>query len=54
MEVIFEDALILLHEKKISSLREMVPLLEKVAQSGKTALDLLPRMSRAKPWRHWW
>jgi chaperonin GroEL len=35
MEVIFEDALILLHEKKISSLREMVPLLEKVAQSGK-------------------
>ena len=39
MEVVFEDALILLHEKKISSLREMVPLLEKVAQSGKPALD---------------
>ena len=38
MEVIFEDALILLHEKKISSLREMVPLLEKVAQSGKPLL----------------
>jgi chaperonin GroEL len=35
MEVLFDDALILLHEKKISSLREMVPLLEKVAQSGK-------------------
>jgi chaperonin GroEL len=35
MEVLFEDALILLHEKKISSLREMIPLLEKVAQSGK-------------------
>src|SRR5262245_19892560 len=35
MEVIFEEALILLHEKKISSLREMIPLLEKVAQSGK-------------------
>ncbi|MDO5554952.1 MAG: chaperonin GroEL [Planctomycetia bacterium] len=30
-----EDALILLYEKKISSLREFVPLLEKVAQSGK-------------------
>jgi len=38
MEVVFEDALILLHEKKISSLRELVPLLEKVAQSGKPLL----------------
>ncbi len=38
MEAIFEDALILLHEKKISSLREMIPLLEKVAQSGKPLL----------------
>jgi chaperonin GroEL len=34
MEAIFDDPLILLHEKKISTLREMVPLLEKVAQSG--------------------
>jgi chaperonin GroEL len=38
MEVVFEDAQILLHEKKISNLREMVPLLEKVAQSGKPLL----------------
>jgi chaperonin GroEL len=38
MEVLFEDALILLHEKKISNLREMIPLLEKVAQSGKPLL----------------
>jgi chaperonin GroEL len=38
MEVVFEDALILLHEKKISSLREMIPLLEKVAQSGSPLL----------------
>jgi chaperonin GroEL len=38
MEVVFEDALILLHEKKISSLREMIPLLEKVAQSGRPLL----------------
>jgi len=38
MEVVFEDGLILLHEKKISSLREMIPLLEKVAQSGKPLL----------------
>ena len=38
MEVLFDDALILLHEKKISSLREMIPLLEKVAQAGKPLL----------------
>ena len=38
MEVIFDDALILLFEKKISNLREMVPLLEKVAQSAKPLL----------------
>jgi chaperonin GroEL len=38
MEVVFEDALILLHEKKIGSLRELVPLLEKVAQAGKPLL----------------
>jgi chaperonin GroEL len=38
MEVVFEDALILLHEKKISSLRDMIPLLERVAQSGKPLL----------------
>jgi chaperonin GroEL len=38
MEAVFEDGLILLHEKKISSLRDMIPLLEKVAQSGKSLL----------------
>jgi chaperonin GroEL len=38
MEVVFEDPLILLYEKKVSNLREMIPLLEKVAQSGKPLL----------------
>jgi chaperonin GroEL len=38
MEVLFDDALILLHEKKISNLRELIPLLERVAQSGKPLL----------------
>jgi chaperonin GroEL len=38
MEAVFDDALILLHEKKISNLREMVPLLEKIAQSGRPLL----------------
>jgi chaperonin GroEL len=35
MECVMEDALILIHEKKISSIRDMLPLLEKVAQVGK-------------------
>lgn len=38
MKCIFEDCFILLHEKKISNLREFIPLLEKVAQSGKPLL----------------
>ena len=38
MEVSLEDCLILLQEKKISNLKDMLPLLEKVAQSGKPLL----------------
>ena len=38
MDCFLEDALILIHEKKISNLRDLVPLLEKVAQSGKPLL----------------
>jgi chaperonin GroEL len=38
LEAVFEDAYILLHEKKISSIREIVPLLEKIAQVGKPLL----------------
>ena len=38
MECQLDDALILIHEKKISNLRDFLPLLEKVAQSGKPLL----------------
>jgi len=38
MDCLIEDALILIHEKKISNLRELVPLLEQVAQSSKPLL----------------
>jgi chaperonin GroEL len=38
MDCLLEDALILIHEKKVSNLRELVPLLEKVAHSGKPLL----------------
>ena len=34
----FEDACVLIHEKKISSIQDLVPILEKIAQSGKPLL----------------
>ncbi len=38
LEAVLEDTYILLHEKKISSVRELIPLLEKVAQVGSPLL----------------
>ncbi|HBU08742.1 MAG TPA: chaperonin GroEL [Candidatus Omnitrophica bacterium] len=38
MEVVMDDPYILIHEKKISSLKDLLPLLEKVARSGKPLL----------------
>jgi chaperonin GroEL len=38
MEALLEDPYILIHDKKISSMKELLPILEKVAQSGKPML----------------
>jgi chaperonin GroEL len=38
MDCLLEDAYILIHEKKISNIRDLIPLLEKVAQTGKPLL----------------
>jgi chaperonin GroEL len=38
MEVVLEDAYVLIHEKKISSLKDLLPLLEQIAKSGKPLL----------------
>jgi chaperonin GroEL len=38
LEAVLENAYILIHEKKISSLKDMLPLLEKVAKAGKPLL----------------
>ena len=38
MEAVPEDALILIHDKKISSMKDLLPILEKVAQMGKPLL----------------
>ena len=35
MEAILEDAYILIHDKKISAMRDLLPVLEKIAQTGK-------------------
>jgi chaperonin GroEL len=38
MDVVMEDALVLIHEKKLSVMKDMLPLLEQVAKSGKPFL----------------
>src|SRR5205809_1770087 len=38
MECVLEEALVLIHEKKISSLKDLLPVLEKVAQAGRPLL----------------
>ena len=38
MEAVLEDAVILIHEKKISTMKDLVPVLEQVAQQGKPLL----------------
>jgi chaperonin GroEL len=38
MEAVLEDPYILIHDKKISAMKELLPLLEKVAESGKPML----------------
>ncbi|MBX6365295.1 MAG: chaperonin GroEL [Gemmatimonadetes bacterium] len=38
MEAVLEDAYVLIHDKKISSMKDLLPILEKVAQMGKPLL----------------
>ena len=38
MEVVMEDPYILIHDKKISTMKDLLPLLEKAAQSGRPLL----------------
>ncbi len=38
MEAVLEDPYILIHDKKISSMKDLLPILEKVAQSGRALL----------------
>ena len=38
MEAVLKDALILIHEKKLSSMKDLLPILEKIAKTGKPLL----------------
>jgi chaperonin GroEL len=38
MEAVLDDAYILIHDKKISAMKELLPVLEKIAQSGRPLL----------------
>jgi chaperonin GroEL len=38
MEIAFDNAYVLINEKKISSMKDMLPLLEEVSKSGKPLL----------------
>ena len=38
MEAVLDDALILIHDKKVSSMKDLLPVLEKVAQQGRPLL----------------
>jgi chaperonin GroEL len=38
MEAVLEDCLVLIHEKKLGSMKEMLPLLEQVAKAGRPLL----------------
>ena len=41
MEASLEDPFILIHDKKISAMKDLLPILEKIAQQGKSLLSLL-------------
>jgi hypothetical protein len=53
LKVELDDPYILVHEKKLSNLQPMVPLLEKVVQSGRPCSSS-PRTSRARRSRRLW
>jgi chaperonin GroEL len=40
MEAVLEDAMILIHDKKISNMKDLLPILEKVAQMGRPLVIL--------------
>ena len=50
MEAVLEDPYLLIHGGKISSVQDLLPVLERVIQAGPAAARSSPRTSRARPW----
>ncbi|MFI3257909.1 MAG: chaperonin GroEL, partial [Spirochaetales bacterium] len=44
METVYNDPFILIHDKKISSMKDLLPLLEKIAQTGKSLVIIAEDM----------
>jgi len=49
----WKNVYVLLHEKKLSGLQAMLPVLEAVGAVGQAASDHAPKTSKAKRWRRW-
>jgi len=52
MECVLEDPLILIYEKKISAMKDLLPILEKIAQSERPSLSS-QRISKARVSQRW-
>ena len=50
MEVVLENPVILIHEKRISSMKDLLPVLEQVARLSRPLL-IIWRTSRERRWR---
>ena len=50
MECVFEDPYILIHEKKISNMKDLLPVLEQIARSGKPLLVVAEEVEGEKRW----
>ena len=53
MEAVLDDPYILIHEKKISNMKDLLPVLEQIARAGKPLLIIAGKW-KAKPWLPWW
>jgi chaperonin GroEL len=49
---VLEDVYLLIHDKKIAAVKDLLPVLEQVAKAGKPLL-VIAEESRARPWRPW-